>query len=201
LLKQHASDVLNQGSRVQPRTHTDEKSLGLAATASGLRSLGDSMRRTQGLATFGGRKRSSGFTMIEVLVVIVILAILSSLAIPGFTRWLPNYRLNGATRDFFSNIQLAKSLAIRDRAASSISFSDNTYTVTRDGSATPFKTVNLGNYGSGVSFGNGSAADDIKFNPMGMTMNNDEVLVTITNTRGTLRTIRIYPSGAASLEN
>ena len=159
------------------------------------------MRRTQGLPTFGGRKRTSGFTMIEVLVVIVILAILASLAIPGFTRWLPNYRLKGATRDFYSNIQLAKSLAIRDRANCVISFSDNSYTVTRDGSATPFKTVNLPDYGSSLAFATGSTTDDIEFNPMGMMTNTNEVLVTITNSKEVLRTIRIYPSGAASLEN
>lgn len=172
---------------------------------------GDNMKRTnllsasgrsgkqQGLPASGGAKGASGFTMIEVLVVIVILAILMAIAIPGFARWLPNYRLKGAARDFYSNVQLAKSLAIKDRANSVISFSGNAYTVTRDG--TSFKTMDLNDYGSGVSFDNGSTTDDIEFTPMGMTMNSSEVLVTLTNSKGTVRTVRIYPSGAASLEN
>ena len=174
---------------------------------------GDNMKRThllsasgragkeRGLPASGGAKGASGFTMIEVMVVIAILVLLLTIAIPGFSRWFPNYRLNGATRDFYSNLQLAKSLAIRDRANSVIAFSNNTYTVTRDGSATPFKTVTLSDYGSGVSFANGSTQDDIEFTPMGMTMNSGEVQVRITNNKATLRTIRIYPSGAASLEN
>jgi len=160
---------------------------------------GENMTRTHLSSISGGAKGNQGFTMIEVLIVIVILAILMSIAIPGFSRWLPNYRLKGATRDFYSNIQLAKSLAIRDRANSVISFSGNAYTVARDG--TPFKTMNLNDYGSGVSFDSGSTTDDIEFTSMGMTTNSSEVLVTLTNSKGTVRTVRIYPSGAASLQN
>ena len=53
-------------------------------------------------------KREQGFTMIELMITIVILCILLGLAIPGFSRWLPNYRLRGAARDLYSNLQLAK---------------------------------------------------------------------------------------------
>jgi type IV fimbrial biogenesis protein FimT len=146
----------------------------------------------------GGARGASGFTLIEVLVTVIILGTLLTIAIPGFLKWLPNYRLNGAARDFYSNIQLAKSLAIRQRANTFISFEDDTYTVTRNG--TSFKTTNLKDYGSGVSFASGSTTANIEFTPMGMTTNSADVSVTITNSRGTTRTIKVYPSGAVSLQ-
>ncbi|MGE5838513.1 MAG: Tfp pilus assembly protein FimT/FimU, partial [Deltaproteobacteria bacterium] len=49
-------------------------------------------------------KREKGFTTIELAVSIVIICILLGLAIPGFSRWIPNYRLRGAARDVYSNL-------------------------------------------------------------------------------------------------
>ena len=59
-------------------------------------------------------KRDQGFTMLELLITIVILCVLLGLSIPGFSSWLPKYRLRGATRDIYSNLQLAKMTAVKD---------------------------------------------------------------------------------------
>ena len=156
------------------------------------------MTRIQLSSISGGIKGNHGFTMVEVLVVIIIIAILATFTIPGFTRWLPNYRLKAAARDFYSNLQLAKSSAIRDRANCVVTFSGNSYTLTNGGSeAPPPRTVNLADYGSGVSFSGGSSASDIVFNPMGMTTNEEAVSVMMTNIRNTVCTIEVFPSGAA----
>ena len=62
------------------------------------------------------RKRESGFSLIELLVIIVIIAILAAIAIPGFSAWLPNYRLRQAARDVYSNLQRAKVNAIKSNS-------------------------------------------------------------------------------------
>jgi len=141
--------------------------------------------------------RVAGFTKIELLAVISILSISASLAVPGFINWLPNYRLKGAVRDIYSDLQLAKSRAIRERGECAVKFdaSANSYQVVSGGPdriySTPgdnlvLKAVALPDYGSGLSFGPGSAArkvgqnepiadsisfpgDRVIFNSLGMT--------------------------------
>jgi prepilin-type N-terminal cleavage/methylation domain-containing protein len=139
------------------------------------------MKRLLGLSTFGSsspqdfglpRRGLQGFTLIEVLVTIIIMAILAGLAIPGFSRWLPNYRLKGAARDLYSNLQIAKAGAIRDRAKWAVLFdaAQRTYQIVGGyGSATPVvhKTVTLADYGSGVSYGHGSATKSVSGGSLG----------------------------------
>lgn len=117
------------------------------------------------------RKVCSGFTLIEMLMTSVIIGILASVAIPGFSVWLPDYRLKRAARDVFSNLQLAKMQAIRANGRYAVAFnpgagsydvvncgSDDTYGTVDDVTE---KTVSLADYGSGVVYGNGSATKTV----------------------------------------
>lgn len=67
-------------------------------------------------------KDRSGFTLIELMVAVAIISVLAGVAIPTFSAWLPNYRLKGAARDLYSNIQLAKMEAIKQNTDISITF-------------------------------------------------------------------------------
>jgi len=66
--------------------------------------------------------KKDGFTLIELLITFVILGIMVSIAIPGFSRWMPSYRLKSATRDVFSNFQLAKLTSIKSNSYCTITF-------------------------------------------------------------------------------
>jgi prepilin-type N-terminal cleavage/methylation domain-containing protein len=122
-------------------------------------------------------KRERGFTLIELMVTIAILCILLGFAIPGFSRWIPNYRLRGAARDIYSNFQLAKMTAVKDRARCGVllDVANSRYRVVSAGPNRTFesnsgsvggddvtlKTVNFSEYGSGVGYGHGSATGGV----------------------------------------
>ena len=97
--------------------------------------------------------KKDGFTLIELIVVIAIMGIAASIAIPGFSSWLPKYKLKSAATDLFSNMQLARFGAIKRNANSSITYSTSPhqYQYTHPTSGT-LMTVVLGDYGSGVKF-------------------------------------------------
>ena len=66
--------------------------------------------------------RESGFTAMELMVVIAIIGIMAAIAIPGFSTWLPNYRLKTAARDLYSNMQKTKVGAIKSNSDWAIVF-------------------------------------------------------------------------------
>jgi type IV fimbrial biogenesis protein FimT len=67
-------------------------------------------------------RTKGGFTIIELLVTLIILGILATVAIPGFSRFMPNYRLRSALRDVGSNFQLAKMTAVRRNCNCTVTF-------------------------------------------------------------------------------
>jgi len=117
--------------------------------------------------------KKDGFTLIELLVAIAVLAILASIAIPVFSRWLPNLRLKSAARDVYSNLQLAKMGAVKANADWAIYFDPGVtpgrYFICSDdnedgwdgppavgGNDVVAKTVNLSDY-EGADYGHGNA--------------------------------------------
>ncbi|MFH1488395.1 MAG: GspH/FimT family pseudopilin [Pseudomonadota bacterium] len=74
-------------------------------------------------------KRRSGFTMVELMITMVIIAALVGIAIPAFSVWMPNYRLKDGTRSLISAIQLARLTAIKENRSTVVWFYkvDETY--------------------------------------------------------------------------
>ena len=59
------------------------------------------------------RPKQLGFTLIELMVVVVILAIISTIGIPNLTRFLERNRVVGVTNDLLGGIQFSRSEAAR----------------------------------------------------------------------------------------
>jgi type IV fimbrial biogenesis protein FimT len=68
------------------------------------------------------------------MVIIAIIAILASIAIPNIVGWLPKHRMSGAVRDIYSAMQYARLEAIKEKIPIAINFNvgTETYTVFTD---------------------------------------------------------------------
>jgi len=66
--------------------------------------------------------KKSGFTLWEVMTVIGIIAVLSTIAIPNFIGWLPKYRLGSAARDILSAMQHARLVAVKENINVRVNF-------------------------------------------------------------------------------
>ena len=103
-----------------------------------------------------------------------ILVILAAVAIPGFSVWLPNYRLKAAARDLVSNFQLAKIGAIKQNKTWAVLFDPGVtpgrYFICSDdngdgwdgppamgGNDVVEREVVLDSYGTGINYGHGDA--------------------------------------------
>ena len=140
--------------------------------------------RIRKLAVGLGVKRKGGFTIVELVVALSIMGIAVSAAIPGFSRWLPDYELKKAATQLYSNLHLAKMAAVRDNAEWALYFNPiagGLYQIRfgtgpngeyiDPGGYTVEKTIWLHDYKGGICFGHGSATaaigggwdDDITF--------------------------------------
>lgn len=124
-------------------------------------------------------KRKNGFTIVDLVATMSVLGIVVTIAIPAFSKWLPDQRLKTAARDLYSNMQLTKIGAIKSNSQWAMVFdtgatpgrfficSDDGANDTWDGPAAmggddvAERTIDFANYGSGVTYGPGNAADDI----------------------------------------
>lgn len=61
-------------------------------------------------------RKDPGFTFYELMVVIAIVGILSTIAIPGVVSWLPRHRVSSAAREVKSTMEFARMTAIRNNA-------------------------------------------------------------------------------------
>lgn len=102
-----------------------------------------------------------GFTLMELVTTLSILGILSLIAVPAFSSWLPEYRLKSAVRDLYSNMQLARMLSIKNNGQYKVIFNtegSGSYSIVKpDGSIERITSLLHYDKRGGIGFGGGKA--------------------------------------------
>lgn len=80
-------------------------------------------------------KQQHGFTLVELLTVIGIVAILAFMATPNLISWRSEAKLRGASNSLRADLQMAKLWALREKAIVAVLFSANDYQIFIDNGA------------------------------------------------------------------
>jgi prepilin-type N-terminal cleavage/methylation domain-containing protein len=70
----------------------------------------------------GLRPKERGFSLIEVLIVVGIIAVMAAVALPNIGGYIRNYRIRGAAQEVSSELQSARSKAIMSNTNAGVSF-------------------------------------------------------------------------------
>ena len=161
-------------------------------------------------------QKEAGFSLLELMVTIAILAILASVSLPGFIQWRASAQLSYAAQDIYSNFQKAKVEAARRNAYCTVIINANSFTFfidsnqnfTLDAGEAVISSIDLPDYagvsldasqggGDGLTFA--SPANGIAFAPNGFPMNNTDTItsgsVFLINNDNEQARIEISPAG------
>ncbi len=99
--------------------------------------------------------RQQGFSLMELIVVIAIVGIMASIAIPSFSSWRARSGTRNAAQSLLAHLKQARTLAFAENRSVSITFTSTSYTFDADttGSCGPCRNeqVTLGQFSSNLA--------------------------------------------------
>jgi prepilin-type N-terminal cleavage/methylation domain-containing protein len=161
-------------------------------------------------------RNNSGFTLIELAVIIAIVGVLAGIAVPSFVGWLPKYRLSSSADDIQALVQNARLRAVKENAHVAVLFDpdndglDGDYLVFVDQNSNWSKDANEalvahGEVATGIRITgtSGYANARFSFNSRGLCSDDSGIIkggiVTLRNSKGKTKTVNIEMTGSSRI--
>jgi prepilin-type N-terminal cleavage/methylation domain-containing protein len=144
-------------------------------------------------------RRKAGFTLVESVVAVAIIGIVSAIAIPQMRTLMDRYRLDGAVRLIWADLQNARMTAIKENRSirAEFDFLAHTYSISRVDTGENILTRNLnGEYPTVSAYK--TSGGSITFTSTGVTLNNVNTSV-ITVGPSASKTIEIKETGRITI--
>ena len=143
-------------------------------------------------------RKDTGFSLIELMVAMGIIAILSTVAIPSFFQWLPKHRVGSAAREVKSTLEFARSNAIRTNADVTVNFDwDNERLTVVDAGAVTLRTRQLP---GDVDLDDIDLGDSVTFTGHGFSDTSGGVVVVNTSDNTLILSITLTVGGNARIQ-
>ncbi len=153
-------------------------------------------------------RNKSGFTLIEMMVVIAIIGILAGIVVPNLISWRSNHQLNGMAREIQGVFQGARLQAIKGNSSVTITFDAGAGTIVTfqrnraiadptDPKASKVVSLTLR---PGLSMTNTFSDNDVVYNNRGMLSDNVGGTVTITDSKNHQRQVIVSSSGKPRID-
>jgi len=142
-------------------------------------------------------KKNSGFTIMELMTVIGIIAIMAGIIMPNVISWLPKYRLRSGAEEIQSTLQLARLGAIKQNRDATVAFdaANHTFLASIGG-----QTIKQGRLPSGIAIDSVTSPDaKVEFDSRGLA-NDSTGSIQVSNRHGTTKVISVNIVGNARIQ-
>jgi prepilin-type N-terminal cleavage/methylation domain-containing protein len=142
-------------------------------------------------------RQNRGYTLIEVMTVIAIIGISTSITIPNVIGWLPKYRLRSGAEEIQSTLQLARLGAIKQNTDATVNFNAINHTFV---AAIAGKTIKSGRMPSGITIDSITIpSSKVQFDSRGLA-NTWIGNIVVKNNQGGTKTIKVNIVGNSKIQ-
>lgn len=156
------------------------------------------------MGRWGKMNRDSGFSMMELMVSIALIAVLTSIATPNVIAWRNNAQFNSAVRQVKTNIEGMRMFAIKNNLRAAVAFTDgvNSFaTITWDRATGAPGAPNTYQLAPDIMVSSNFTGDQLIFNNRGMVATiPPNGTVTVQNAGGLTRQIVVSLLGSSRVQ-